>query len=403
MKRLISFLLMITILITATSVLAEEKEMRAVWFSYEDYASQLSYLDEISFRNKADDICKTIKSNGMNTLIFHVRAFSDAFYNSSYFGYSKYVCGTAGVSPGYDPLSIMCDIAHENSLDIHAWVNPYRIGSPKNVTESSVAYNWFHTYGSERICEVNGSWYYNPSSKEVRQYITEGVREIAENYAVDGIHFDDYFYPTAEESFDIQFYEASGTDLSLNEWRCENVNLLIKDTYDSIKKINPHILFGISPNADIEKNYTSYFADVRKWCNTEGYVDYIVPQIYFGYKNSTMPFDKVLSSWTQMCTVPQLYVGIASYKSGKEDKWAGEGKNEWLEETDICSRQIKDIRTSEKAKGFMLFCYTPVFSDSANESAKAELSNIKSLLETRGKSSILTSFSLMIKALLGLT
>ena len=402
MKRSVSFLLMIIILITSTPALAKENEMRAVWFSYEDYASQLSSLSESDFRQKADEICKNIKSNGMNTIIFHVRAFSDAFYNSSYFGYSRYVSGTAGVSPGYDPLYIMCDIAHENGLDIHAWINPYRIGSPKNVTESSIAYNWYHTYGKERICEVNGLWYYNPASKEVRGYITEGVREIVQNYEVDGIHFDDYFYPTAVESFDIEFYQASGTELSLNEWRLENVNLLIKDTYDSIKKINPNIAFGISPNADIEKNYTNYFADVRKWCSEEGYVDYIVPQIYFAYKNSTMPFDKVLSKWEEICIVPELYIGIASYKSGKEDKWAGEGKYEWMEETDICSRQIKDIRKNQKAKGFMLFSYTPVFSESANESAKAELSNIKNLLETRENTSILESFSLMIKALLGL-
>lgn len=399
MKRVISILLLVVLILSSVPVLAENSSMRAVWFSYEDYASNLAGLNEDEFREKADFICKNIKDSGFNTLIFHVRAFSDAFYNSSYFQYSRYVTSVAGVSPGYDPLSIMCKAAEENGISLHAWINPYRIGSPKNITESSVAYFWKSAYGDERVCDVNGLWYYNPASGEVMEYIIEGVREIVQNYNIDGIHFDDYFYPTADENFDIEFYEKAGTSLTLNQWRIQNVNLLIKKTYDAIKEINPDVSFGISPNADIEKNYSQYFADVNTWCSEKGYVDYIVPQIYFGYNNSTMPFDKVLERWSSICTSPELYIGIATYKSGKEDKWAGDGKYEWIENTDICLRQIKDIEKNSKAKGFMVFCYSPVFSESANESAKAELENIKAHLKSEPKSEIFTSFIAMIKAL----
>lgn len=408
MSRLLSFLLIILILFSALPVSAAEQEMRAIWFSYEDYAAQLGSLSLSEFEEKADKICKTIKSDGLNTIIFHVRAFSDAFYNSSYFYYSKYVCGEAGVAPGYDPLALMCDIAHQNGLDIHAWINPYRIGSPVNVTEASVANAWRTQYGDERVCDVNGLWYYNPASEHVREYITEGVREIVMNYPVDGIHFDDYFYPTADASFDKASYEVSGTMLSLNEWRIENVNLLIKKIYDSIKEINPDIQFGISPNADIEKNYSQYFADVRRWGSEAGYVDYLTPQIYFGYKNSTMPFPKVLEQWCYICTVPDLYIGIAAYKAGKEDKWAGDGKQEWIESNDICVRQISDIRKTENCKGFMLFCYSPVYSDTATENASAEIANIRNLLmgnmvdentDTIGTASAWEAFIAMIKAL----
>lgn len=409
MKKLLSVILIILTLTTCISVYAEEeKEMRGVWFSFEDYAKNLGSLTEDEYRAKADEICKNISSSGFNTIIFHVRAYSDAFYDSSYFTYSKYVSGQAGVSPGYDPLRIMCEIAHENGLELHAWINPYRIGTQSNITESSVAYVWQQTYGEERVCEVDGKLYYNPASEEVRQYIVEGVREIVQNYPVDGIHFDDYFYPTTEESFDADSYAASGTTLTLNEWRIENVNLLIKKTYDSIKEIKPDVVFGISPNADIEKNYSSYYADVRKWGSEAGYVDYLAPQIYFGYKNSTMPFDHVLEKWEALCTVPELYIGLATYKAGKEDKWAGEGKNEWIENCNICARQIEDIRTSGKAKGFMLFCYSPIYDEDATENAKAELSAIKVLTtestETNtsdaytGKS-ILEAFINMLKAL----
>lgn len=387
-------------LIPSFSVCAEADEMRGVWFSYEDFSSQLAGLSESEYAKKADEICSAIASNGFNTIIFHVRAFSDAFYNSSYFGYSKYVCGTAGVAPGYDPLKNMCKAARDNGLSLHAWINPYRIGSPSNVTQSSVAYAWKNQYGSERVCEVNGLWYYNPSSQEVRDYIVEGVRELVSGYDIDGIHFDDYFYPTADESFDSASYLASGSSLSLFQWRIENINLQIKQTYDNIKEINPNVVFGVSPNANIEKDYSEYFADVRLWATEKGYVDYIAPQIYFGYTNSSMPFIRVLNQWSNLCTVPKLYIGLAPYKAGKEDKWAGSGKNEWIEHNDICARQISDMRAFSNVGGFMLFCYSPIFGAGATEGAKAELKNIRSVVVPGlYKSSVSEHFINMLKAL----
>ena len=402
MKKVLCFILTICILIIQflpVSVFAKTGEMRGIWFSYEDYRNSLASLDRSDYIKKADEICKNIKNSGMNTIIFHVRAFSDAFYDSSYFYYSKYVCGTAGTSPGYDPLALMCDAAHKNGLSIHAWINPYRIGAPSNITESSVAYAWRNTYGDERVCQLNGAWYYNPASEYVREYIIEGVREIVSNYPVDGIHFDDYFYPTADESFDSDSYEKSGKTKSLQEWRLENVNLLIKGTYDAIKSIKSNVLFGISPNGDIDKNYSSLFADVKKWGSEKGYVDYLVPQIYFGYNNSSMPFQSTLEKWCDLCTATDLYIGIAAYKSGKEDKWAGEGKYEWIENSDICSRQIADLRKKPTCKGFMLFSYSPLFSESATANAKAELESVKILLAKDNPYSLMSDFLNMLKAI----
>lgn len=380
MKRLLSFILIITILLSAIPSFAIEQEMRAVWFSYEDYSSQLGRLSRSQYEVAADKICNNIKSSGMNTLVFHARAFSDAFYNSSNFGYSKYVYGSAGVAPDYDPLAIMCDVAHRYGINVHAWINPYRIGSPSNVTSDSVAYKWKHQYGDERVCVVNGLWYYNPASQHVRDYIVEGVREIAANYPIEGIHFDDYFYPTTDSSFDSASYAASGTSLPLDKWRLENVNLLIKATYDAIKAINPNILFGISPNANIEKNYSTLYADVRKWCSEPGYVDYITPQIYFGYENATMPFKTVLNQWSSICSVPYLYIGIAAYKAGAEDKWAGSGKWEWTTYNNICARQIEDVRNTHPCKGFMLFSYSSLWNGYISESARSELSAIEGIM-----------------------
>lgn len=399
MKRILAFVLAFCLALPSLSVCADITEMRAVWFSYEDFSSQLSNLGEKEYIEKAESICENLAKNGFNTLIFHVRAFSDAFYNSSYFGYSKYVCGTPGVSPGYDPLRLMCQAARKSGISLHAWINPYRIGSPSNVTESSVAYAWKSQYGNERVCDVNGLWYYNPASKEVRDYIVEGVRELVEGYDIDGIHFDDYFYPTSDISFDNASYIASGTALPLEKWRIENINLLIKQTYDNIKEINPNAVFGVSPNANIEKDYSDYYADVRLWATEKGYVDYIAPQIYFGYKNSAMPFIKVLNQWSNLCTAADLYIGLAPYKAGKEDKWAGDGKYEWIESANICARQISDIRAFSNVKGFMLFCYSPLFGPNASESAKVELKNIRSVvIPVIYKSSATEHFINMLKA-----
>ncbi len=401
MKRSVICLIIIVSLLLPCISFAETTEMRAVWFSYQDYKSNLFALSENDFRARADEICKNISEAGMNTIIFHVRAFSDAFYDSAYFQYSKYVQGEAGVSPGYDPLKLMCEAVAKHGLSIHAWINPYRIGAPTNVTESSVAHSWKSLYSNDRISEYNGSWYYNPASPYVREYIINGVREIVKNYDVDGIHFDDYFYPTADEDFDKTSYEMSGSALSLNEWRLENVNTLIKDTYSAIKEINPNVVFGISPNADIEKNYESLFADVKKWGSQSGYADYITPQIYFGFENSTLPFEQTADRWCELCTEPDLYIGIAAYKSGLEDKWAGDGKNEWIERSDICSRQIAYLRNKENYKGFMLFSYSSLFSESATPSAKAELEKITSLLkESQTTPQPVISFMDMIKTIL---
>lgn len=397
MKRLTVLIISIFILLTFNAG-AKETEMRGVWFSYQDYKSNLHALNEADYKLKADEICKNIAEGGFNTIIFHARAFSDAFYSSKLFPYSRFVCGEAGVSPGYDPLKIMCEVAHTRGLKIHAWINPYRIGTPQNVTTDSVPVIWKEQYGDERVCEYNGSLYYNPASSEARAYIIEGVKEIVSNYDIDGIHFDDYFYPTADESFDKSSYMASGSTQSINEWRLENVNVLIKDTYKVIKEINPDVLFGISPNADIEKNYSTLFADVKRWCTEEGYADYVTPQIYFGFENSVLPFKETADKWLALCTYPDLYIGLAPYKSGFEDKWAGEGKAEWTENSDILSRQIDYLRGRNHFGGVMMFSYSSFWGENVTENAKAELEGVKRIFDRKATGRM--SFMDMIKSIL---
>lgn len=397
MKRLIVLIIAIFILLTATSS-AEKSEMRGVWFSYQDYKSNLYALSEADYKSKADEICSNIAEDGFNTIIFHVRPFSDAFYNSSLFPYSRFVCGEAGVSTGYDPLKIMCEVAHSRGLAIHAWINPYRIGDISNVTPTSTPVVWREQYGNERVCDYNGALYYNPASAEARAYIIEGVLEIVSNYDVDGIHFDDYFYPTADENFDKASYLASGSTYSISQWRLENVNALIRGTYKAIKDTNSDVLFGISPSADIEKNYSSLFADVKRWCTEEGYADYVAPQIYFGFLNSALPFKETADKWLDLCIHPDLYIGLAPYKSGFDDKWAGNGKTEWRDSSDILSRQIKYLNGKSNCQGVIMFSYSSLWGDDITENAKAELKEIRRIFRSKATNQI--SFMDMIKTIL---
>lgn len=197
--------------------------------------------------------------------------------------------------------------------------------------------------------------------------IVNGVKEIAENYSVDGIHFDDYFYPTSDADFDsvaYDEYKKKGDDLSLGDWRRDNVSSLIKSVYKAIKKVNPDIRFGVSPASDIENDYTSLYADIEKWVSEDGYVDYVCPQIYFGFRNVKQPFMFTTKKWVALMrdSKVDLYVGLPLYKCSKVDEYAASEdesiKNEFVDNHDIISRQIIYLSKLDKIKGYYIFSYS---------------------------------------------
>ena len=204
------------------------------------------------------------------------------------------------------------------------------------------------------------------------------MANIVENYDVDGIHFDDYFYPTTDLTFDAATYQASGSSLTQADWRRENVNKLVHDVYAAVKEANPDCLFGISPQGNVDINYNGQFADVRTWVSEPGYVDYICPQIYYGYRNGTAPYAETVALWDSMIKVDtiKLYVGIAAYKVGTVDTWAGEGKNEWIDTTDILARMVKTARKAEHYGGIVIYSYESLFGD-VSEQMKIERNNLK--------------------------
>lgn len=323
------------------------------WFPYMYYSDYMYGKSEDEFRNSVREMFADAKSNGVNTVYLHVHPNGDAYYKSEIFPRGISLDGD------YDPLEIMLEEAHALELSAHAWLNPLRLQTVEqmeNVPDNFITKQWTKESEKNLVKKVNGRWYLNPAYDEISELLSKCVEELLENYDLDGIHIDDYFYPTTDPEFDKEAFAASGNS-DLAEWRMENCTHFVKAIYDSVKAYDKRILFGISPQGNINGNYTSQYADVRLWGGNPGYCDYIVPQIYFGFENSVCPFDKALADWELLRSDSgvQLIIGLAAYKLGKEDQWAGEaGEQEWIENPDIIDRQIELVKNSS-ANGYALY------------------------------------------------
>ncbi len=325
-------------------------ELHGVWISFLDYSTK-GYTRE-SFTRQAKEMFDKCKENNFNTVFVHVRMFSDAMYNSKYFPWSKYSSGKIGKSPGFDPLSIMVTEAHKRGLKIHAWINPYRITkdttSNSALARSSYAYKWRNSKSPSlrrNVLNYGGQLYFNPAKPSVQNLIVNGVKEIVKNYDVDGIHFDDYFYPNLD-TYAKNSRKNGKTPLGIVAWRRNNVTKLIRNVYSSVKKLDKNCIFGISPAGNIDNLYleNNYYCDVKKWMGSTGYIDYICPQIYWSFKHPSCPFKKTLKTWT---AVPRhknvrLYTGLAAYRAGISSKEASLiGDKSWAKSNTILKRQIK--------------------------------------------------------------
>ena len=351
-----------------------DEEMRGVWVSYMELSMENeSSKTQKAFEDKFTEIAQKCSESGFNTLIVQVRPFCDALYKSSYFPWSHILTGTQGENPQYDALQIMCDICKENNLKIHAWINPYRVSS--NETPKKLSDNNPYIKNSEIGIKTNNGIFLDPSNETAQQLICDGVKEIAENYDVDGIQFDDYFYPTEDESFDKKQYEAYiekyGTEncMSLDNWRMQNVNTLICKVYRTIKSVDSSVEFGISPQGNIGNN-DGLYADVKSWCTCKGFADYICPQIYFSLENPALTFEDCLDSWTSLDFDEnvKLYVGLGGYKAGN-----GEYDEEtWLLSDSILADEYDILRNNKSVRGFMLYSYSCLEDDTA----KKEINNL---------------------------
>lgn len=367
------------------TIIVEEnkKEDRGVFISYIEYGTYLKGKSETEQKIKIIEMINNLKSKGYNLILLQVRPFSDAIYNSKIFPVSSTISGKEGKKLNYDVLKYFIDIAHKNSIKVHAWINPYRIRSNSDVNSISgenPSYKWIKEK-SDNV-QIDKGIYYNPASPIVLNLIISGVVEIVSNYDVDGILYDDYFYPNKTIDLkDYEKYKQNGGTLSLTSYRYQNINNLIKSTYNAVKKIKPDVLFGISPAGNIENNKKINYLDID-YLLKASYLDYVMPQIYFGFNNSNKPYIKTVNEWNKLIKNKniKLYIALAPYKIGKIDNYAGKGKDEWISSSDILKRQIEYVRTLDLYKGFSLFRYEHIFNKSKYQNnTEKELNNMHSI------------------------
>lgn len=374
---------------TGQSATTPEGEIRAVWVNYNELSMQSQNGGtKAQFTEKAKKITTDIASAGLNTVIVHVRPFCDAFYPSELFPWTSYLTGTQGQAVDYDPLQIFIDCAKASNLSVQAWINPYRVllsRDESKLAESNPARRFLDTGKSDNLLLTETGIYLNPASSEAQALIIDGVREIVQKYDVDAIHMDDYFYPTTDPAVDSASYTAyqtAGGKLSLADWRRENVSVFVSGLYAAIKAIKPEVQLVISPGGNIDHNYNNLYADVARWARESGFCDVLMPQLYYGFLNEKLPFENTAREWAELVTAPnvKLCFGLAFYKSGKEDRYAGEGLREWIEHSDIIARQVAFCRTLSPYNGFALYTYSSIFSGNLAAQPQKEWENLQPLL-----------------------
>lgn len=315
------------------------KEMRAVWISYLDYGT-LKDKSKSDFTKNINTMYDKVLAANANTVIVHVRAFSDAVYPSSYYKWGNFITSNAN-GPNYDPLQIMVEEAHKKGLSFQAWINPYRTADGGRV---------------------------NPASTSAIKKIVSGVEEIVRNYNVDGIHFDDYFYLS--------------TDTTSQEEKMKNVNKMVSQVYAKIKSIKPEVVFGISPAGNVEYA-KSIGCDLETWLSTSGYIDYICPQLYWSddYVTkggaSTKMFTTTMKQWAGMNkNNTAMYAGLALYKVGEsvESTWGSD--RGWGTSRSNLYNQYKASKNTGYV-GYSLYRYESL----SLPAAKEELNNLSKLLK----------------------
>ncbi len=358
-----------------------QTELRGIWISCYDYISAAGKTRS-EYKAETDKMFKSIADCGFNTAFVHMRAFSDAFYESDIYPYSSFVAGTEGASLPFDPFKVILESAKKYGISVHGWINPFRVSTkndPSLLSASNPAKKILDGGNSEgEVCILKNGIYYNPACVSNHKLILDGVREILGKYDIDGIHIDDYFYPSTDKSIDSKQYsqyKASGGALSLAEWRRARVNSFVSSLYSTVKATNSNLTVSISPAAQIEKNKNELYADCALWLSSKGYADIIIPQIYFGFEHETLDFQSLLAEWAALPRNPQikLVCGLAAYKCGKNDAYAGAGSAEWQENTDILARQLKCIRKNKNYSGFVVFSYK----DLNRAACKTEIQNLK--------------------------
>lgn len=370
-RRILSVILVLAMLIPAAYAAQPAQDgMRGVWVSSVaniDYPSQQG-LSADQLKSEADTILNNIAAMGLNTVFLQVRPSADALYQSALFPWSRYVSGTAGQAPDgdFDVLAYWVEGAHSRGLQLHAWLNPYRITRDGKKELDALPETSPAKQHPEWVVEYEGNYYFNPGLPAVQQLVVDGAAEIVRNYDVDGIHLDDYFYPGTDFN-DATAYARYGDDFDdIGDWRRDNVNTLIASLDETVHAINPELSFGVSPagiwdnKADNPKgsdtngrsSYREIYCDSVEWVK-RGTVDYICPQLYWSIGYEIADFEVLVDWWQDIVSTSDvaLYIGIGAYRAADAepgDVWYGTAELE---------RQLDMLDNSIDIQGEVFFSY----------------------------------------------
>jgi uncharacterized lipoprotein YddW (UPF0748 family) len=345
-----NFRLLITLflgILCSTQICSQDiypkREVRGVWIATVADIDWPADKNESSEKQMSEltDMLDKLQAAGINTIFFQVRTECDAFYQSKYEPWSYWLTGEQGKAPNpyYDPLEFIIAAAHKRGLELHAWFNPYRAAKINGTYEiaathiSKIHPGWTLSFGSYKIL--------NPGIPAVNHYIARVVSDVVRRYDVDGIHFDDYFYPyspkiTKQDASTYKKYKGGFTNI--DDWRRNNINTMVEEVYDSIKAIKPYVKFGISPFGIVENkfagtnglnSYDVIYCDPITWLKNKT-VDYILPQLYWEIGNKSADFAGLLPWWALSAGERQVYAGMFSTKMAAPDYdgWPDELENQ---------------------------------------------------------------------------
>lgn len=362
----------------ASETQAPKHEMRAAWIATVQNIDVKAGMDKQEYTDWVEETLDELKELKFNTIIYQVKPTVDAFYPSELAPWSQYITGDKqGTDPGYDPLQVMIDESHKRGIEVHAWVNPYRITMP-NQTIESLADNNVAKLHPEWVVKYGKQYYLDPGIPEVQEYLIDTVEELVSHYNIEAVHMDDYFYPyrIAGETFpDQDTYEKYGNSFDdIEDWRRNNVDVLVADINSAIKDIKEWVQFGISPfgvwrniaddptGSDTQAGQTNYddlYADTRQWIK-DGSIDYITPQIYWSRNLAVANYSVLLDWWSQEVNEyaynhpVNLYIGMADYKVGDNFD------QEWFNPYEL-PEQIMDNRENGTPLGQMHFSLKQIF------------------------------------------
>lgn len=387
-----------------------ENDLRGAWVSNVANIDTPRGLPVDEYKAALNKIIDKAAEYNMNALIFQVRPTNDAYYPSKLNPWSRFITGEEGKNPGFDVLEYVINEAGKKGIRIHAWMNPYRVGmKPVDEFGSKEAYletlsenNWARLHPEHTILDGLNKVILSPSHPEVIKFVTDSIMEVVNNYDVDGVHIDDYFYPYAkiEEEKEMEDYlkYRDTPEQSFDDFRRSNVDKMIKSVHDAMKnslnKKGNKIEFGISPFAIYRSNilvdpetgwekgsfhskgvlqcYLGLYSDIYRWMK-EGWIDYVVPQLYFPFERPDVTYHDLTAWWAEIAkeTGTKLYTGNAIYQMGNAEK------KEWQNPEEI-KNQLSFNSNFDNIKGTIFFTFRDFF-EGDNEIKNKALESLKAL------------------------